>query len=110
MPLQILTQPNVPFCTCSSAHVNQAAPRRSQDYCVAQYGPAFVRTGGAAVSQMRKKDVRWALQRARELLERNACRYETFEGVLSRADVRALRALIGLADQFVAGDNQRGLL
>ncbi len=54
------------------------------------------------MSQIRKKDARWALERARELLERNASPYETFEGVLNRADVCALRTLIGLAEQFVA--------
>lgn len=54
------------------------------------------------MSEITKKHVRWALERARELLERNACPYETFEGVLNRADVRALRTLAGLAEQFVA--------
>ena len=59
------------------------------------------------MSQIRKKDVRRALERARELLERNASPYETFEGVLNRADVRALRTLLGLAEQFVARDNRQ---
>jgi hypothetical protein len=53
------------------------------------------------MSQIRKKDVHRALERARELLERNASPYETFEGVLNRADVRALETLVGLAEQFV---------
>ena len=74
---------------------------------MAQYSATFVKAGGAAVSQIRKKDVRWALERAGELLERNASPYETFEGVLNRADVRALRTLVGLAEQFVAGHKQR---
>ncbi len=41
----------------------------------------------------RKKELLWAIQRAHMLLVRNACRYETFHGVLNRADVRALRTL-----------------
>lgn len=54
-----------------------------------------------------KKQIRWAVKRARELLERNACRHETFYKVLNRADVRALHALVELAKKgFVASETK----
>jgi hypothetical protein len=52
---------------------------------------------------MRKRDVRRAVVRAREMLERNApdsC--DTFEGVLGRGYVRTLRTLVLLGEEFLA--------
>lgn len=54
------------------------------------------------MSQIRKNEVRRAIVRAEEMLDRNASSYDTFEGVLNRGYVRALRTLIGLGEQFLA--------
>jgi hypothetical protein len=51
---------------------------------------------------LRKKEVRRAIVRAKDMLERNANPCETFEGVLSRGYVRALRTLLALAEDFLA--------
>jgi len=51
---------------------------------------------------LRKKDVRRAIIRAKDMLERNADPCETFEGVLSRKYIRALRTLLALAEDFLA--------
>ena len=57
--------------------------------------------GGAGVSKPKKKEVRRAIGRAKQMLQRNADPCETFEGVLSREYVRALRALVALGEQFL---------
>lgn len=49
-----------------------------------------------------KKEVRTAIVRAKEMLERNTDRSETFEGVLSRGYVRALQTLVGLGEKYIA--------
>lgn len=51
------------------------------------------------MSAKRKKELRWALKRTNELLARNADPCETFEGVLNRSDVRALKAVVGFAER-----------
>ena len=48
-----------------------------------------------------KKDVRRATTQARDMLERNADPCETFEGVLNREYVAALRTLVRLGEQFL---------
>jgi len=54
------------------------------------------------MSNLTKKDVRRATVRARDMLERNADPCETFEGVLNRGYVRALRTFVRLGEQFLA--------
>jgi len=54
------------------------------------------------MSNLTKKDVHRATVRAREMLNRNADSCETFEGVLNRGYVRALRTLVCLGEQFLA--------
>jgi hypothetical protein len=51
---------------------------------------------------LRKKDVRRAIIRAKDMLERNTNPCETFEGVLSPGYVRALRTFLVLAEDFLA--------
>lgn len=46
-----------------------------------------------------KEEIRFAVTRTRELLERNADHIETFYHVLNRVDVRALRVLLRLAEK-----------
>ena len=53
------------------------------------------------MTQIRKKGVRRALAQAAEMLERNGDGCDTFEGVLGRGYVRALRILIVLGEQFL---------
>jgi len=50
-----------------------------------------------------KKELRWAISRANELLARNADPCETFEGVLNQWDVRALKTLVKSAEETIAG-------
>lgn len=45
-----------------------------------------------------RQAVRWAIQRAEELVQRNRDPIDTFEGVLNRADVRALNTLLRAAN------------
>jgi hypothetical protein len=49
----------------------------------------------------RKQEVQRAIRQAKDMLERNADRCETFEGVLSREYVRALRVLVVLGERFL---------
>jgi hypothetical protein len=51
------------------------------------------------MARIKKKDVRRAVARAAEMLERNSDGCDTFEGVLGREYVRALKTLIGLGEQ-----------
>jgi hypothetical protein len=53
------------------------------------------------MTQIRKKDVRRAIARAAEMFERNRDGCDTFEGVLARGYVRALKILIGLGEHFL---------
>jgi len=53
------------------------------------------------MTQIRKRDVRRAIDRAIEMLERNADGCDTFEGVLNRGYVRALKTLINLGGNFL---------
>jgi len=56
------------------------------------------------MSNLMKKDVHRATVRAKDMLKRNADPCETFEGVLNRGYVRALRTLVRLGEKFlVAG-------
>jgi hypothetical protein len=50
----------------------------------------------------RKREVHTAILQAKAMLERNADPCETFEGVLSREYVRALRTLVALGEDFLA--------
>lgn len=52
----------------------------------------------------RRKELLWAARRAQELIERNADPIDTFEGVLNRADVRALRLLKKFAMRSLVED------
>ena len=54
------------------------------------------------MSRKRKSNLRQAVVRARDLLERNTCPYDTLEGVLSRGYILALRRLIALGEEFLA--------
>ncbi len=49
-----------------------------------------------------RKEVRTAIARAKEMLARNTDPCETFEGVLSRGYVRALRTLVTLGEKYIA--------
>lgn len=49
-----------------------------------------------------KREVRRAIRQAKNMLERNADPCETFEGILSREYVRALRVLVALGERFLA--------
>lgn len=51
------------------------------------------------MSRISKRDIRRGIAGAKEMLERNASTIDTFEGVLSRRDVRTLRILIALGEQ-----------
>jgi hypothetical protein len=51
--------------------------------------------------QLKKKEVLRAIVQAKEMLERNGNSIETFEGVLSRGYVRALKTLVELGEQFL---------
>jgi hypothetical protein len=51
---------------------------------------------------LRKRDVHKAIVQAKSMLERNADRCETFEGILSKEYVRALRVLVLLGEKFLA--------
>ncbi len=51
--------------------------------------------------RLTKKAVRIAATRAEEMLERNGNPCDTFEGVLNRRDVSALRTLVALGQRFV---------
>lgn len=53
------------------------------------------------MSQIRKRDVRRAVNRTSELLERNRDGSETLEAVLGPHDVRALNMLIRLGERFL---------
>ena len=50
----------------------------------------------------RKREVQTAILQAKAMLERNADPCETFEGVLSKEYVRALRVLVVLGERFIA--------
>lgn len=50
----------------------------------------------------RKQEVQRAIRQAKYMLERNADPCETFEGILSREYVRALRVLVVLGERFLA--------
>jgi len=50
---------------------------------------------------LQKKTVRRAVFRTKHMLERNADPCETFNGVLNRNDVRALRTLLSLGESFL---------
>lgn len=50
----------------------------------------------------RKREVRTATLNVKAMLERNADPCETFEGVLSKGYVRALRVLVVLGEKFLA--------
>jgi hypothetical protein len=52
--------------------------------------------------KVKKKEVRRAIVRAKDILERNADPCETFEGVLGPGYVQALRTLLAVAEDFVA--------
>ena len=54
------------------------------------------------MTRIRKRDVRRAIAGAKDMLERNACTIDTFEGVLSRGYVRDLRMLVQLGERFLA--------
>lgn len=54
------------------------------------------------MAKVSKKKVRRALVHAKDILERNANSSDTFEGVLSRGYVRALRTLVVLGETFLA--------
>lgn len=56
---------------------------------------------GGDMSRIRKRDIWRGVDGAREMLERNASPIDTFEGVLSRRDVRTLKLLIALGEQDV---------
>jgi hypothetical protein len=56
-----------------------------------------------------KREVRTAILQAKEMLERNADPCETFEGVLSKGYVRALRVLVVLGERSLANGRSRGL-
>jgi hypothetical protein len=49
----------------------------------------------------RKREVHTAILQAKDMLERNADPCETFEGVLSKGYVRALRVLVVLGERFL---------
>jgi hypothetical protein len=53
------------------------------------------------MSNLTKKDVHRATIQTRDMLKRNADPCETFEGVLNRGYVRALRTLVRLGEQFL---------
>lgn len=50
----------------------------------------------------KKQEVQRAIRQARHMLERNADPCETFEGILSREYVRALRVLVLIGERFLA--------
>jgi hypothetical protein len=50
----------------------------------------------------KKQEVQRAIRQAKNMLERNADPCETFEGVLNREYVRALRVLVSLGNNFLA--------
>lgn len=52
-----------------------------------------------------KREIRRAVQQAQNMLERNADACETFEGVLSKEYVRALRVFVVLGEKFLAKGN-----
>ena len=54
------------------------------------------------MQNLKKQEVRRAIRQAKNMLERNADPCETFEGVLSKEYVRALRVLVGLGERFLA--------
>jgi hypothetical protein len=55
----------------------------------------------------RKREVHTAILQAKDMLERNADPCETFEGVLSKGYVRALRVLVVLGERFLASGRSR---
>jgi len=54
------------------------------------------------MQNLKKQEVRRAIRQAKNMLERNADPCETFEGVLSKEYVRALRVLVVLGERFLA--------
>jgi hypothetical protein len=52
--------------------------------------------------KLKKKEVRRAISGARSMLERNADTCDTFEGVLHRGYVSALRTLVAFGEDFLA--------
>jgi hypothetical protein len=56
------------------------------------------------MSTLKKKEVRRAIGLVKQMLERNADSCETFEGILNRGYVRALRRLVVLGEQYIAKD------
>lgn len=56
----------------------------------------------------RKREVHTAILQAKAMLQRNADSCETFEGVLSKGYVRALRVLVVLGERFLARDESPG--
>jgi len=50
----------------------------------------------------KKQEVQRAIRQAKDMLERNGDPCETFEGVLSKEYVRALRVLVVLGERFLA--------
>jgi hypothetical protein len=50
----------------------------------------------------KKQEVQRAIRQAKNMLERNTDPCESFEGVLSRKYVRALRVLVSLGNNFLA--------
>ena len=57
------------------------------------------------MSRIRKKEIRKAIVRAMDMLERNTNPCDTFEGVLNREYSRALGNLIALGKKFLAQRN-----
>lgn len=51
------------------------------------------------MARMTKYEVQRAIEAATEMLERNACPIDTFEGVLNRRYIKNLRLLIGLGER-----------
>jgi hypothetical protein len=54
------------------------------------------------MQNLKKQEVQRAIRQAKNMLERNADPCETFEGVLSKEYVRALRVLVALGERFLA--------
>lgn len=65
--------------------------------------PAPPRLWRPKMPKLRKREVRKAIARAKDMLARNADPCEVFEGVLNRGYTRALRTFVVLGENFLAG-------